>query len=579
MKNKVDIDKLIENKYKGNTLELNDLLDEIDLVLQESYQYTSKLDTGNLEENPQSINIHQRMYGAQGVRNERADEPGYGDNVDNLPQVRPTTVAEAGENTVSPGYEIQRGVKSLEVPVPDLYSLMTNPNLMKPETNERELVNEIMKNIGAGDSWQDRIAKLKNYTKFISIPDAGSTKKDITQTISSLMMLNVLKKLSYFTDHPGKQFEYVFAPFISPTAQVAGDEATEIADIKGVKGTAYSLKFLESGQLEIKGSITNLLSKINQGEVNFISYIICHPIGNGVIQLGTTGVSCIPDITEDRKKEFELFLTTNYSLVEGISSKNWKLFKRKADISSDMPKSLFLVLSGEQLSIATDKTKLDIAKDVENVGGANIPAQEFLSTKGGESSKMAKLIAAIEGNQKDKKDLNKLDKILRDNFPDYRKQFPEIPKYDDAVKYATGIVKKVKEIAKRLRDQTVVQSGESPFKGSQITSQNEAQQSTEQSTEQSSQARFKIPINRYFKTYIVEDLLNLGEVDMYNKQQVEFSNGLAKMYQNVLTNLQQLNVNITKYFSTDKGQDDTSANKAIDNAEAVKQNISGIVKS
>ena len=59
MKNKVDIGKLIEKKYKGNTLQLSDILEQIDLVLQETSdnKYDSKIDTGNLEENPESVNI------------------------------------------------------------------------------------------------------------------------------------------------------------------------------------------------------------------------------------------------------------------------------------------------------------------------------------------------------------------------------------------------------------------------------------------------------------------------------------------------------------------------------------------
>ena len=77
---------------------------------------------------------------------------------------------------------------------------------------------------------------------------------------------------------------------------------------------------------------------------------------------------------------------------------------------------------------------------------------------------------------------------------------------------------------------------------------------------------------------MVEDLLNLGTPEKYNQQQVEFSNGLAKMYQNVLANLQQLNLNITKYFSTDKGQDDTSADNAIKNADNIKESVAGIKK-
>jgi hypothetical protein len=43
MKNKVDIGKLIEKKYKGNTLDLSDILEQIDLVLNEVADYKTKI--------------------------------------------------------------------------------------------------------------------------------------------------------------------------------------------------------------------------------------------------------------------------------------------------------------------------------------------------------------------------------------------------------------------------------------------------------------------------------------------------------------------------------------------------------
>ena len=67
MKNKVDIGKLIEKKYKGNTLQLSDILEQIDLVLQENitnYEYRREGEPGYLEEDPrQGIKIANAVNG------------------------------------------------------------------------------------------------------------------------------------------------------------------------------------------------------------------------------------------------------------------------------------------------------------------------------------------------------------------------------------------------------------------------------------------------------------------------------------------------------------------------------------
>ena len=59
------------------------------------------------------------MYGAQGIRNEIPDEPGYGDNVDNAPQVRPDKIAEADG-------ESKDKSETFNIQVPDIFSLISN---------------------------------------------------------------------------------------------------------------------------------------------------------------------------------------------------------------------------------------------------------------------------------------------------------------------------------------------------------------------------------------------------------------------------------------------------------------------
>lgn len=190
MKNKVDIGKLIEKKYKGNTLDLSDILEQIDLVLQETsdYKYNSKIDTGNLEENPESVNISQRMYGAQGIRNEIPDEPGYGDNVDNVPQVIPYKLAETGDG--------DSGGKTISIAVPDLFSLITNSEMV-PGDEDRKMIQSIilnMKDLKTGEgNWIERVKSLQKYMDTVVEQNIVEA-RDIRRAISNLIFLNLMKK-------------------------------------------------------------------------------------------------------------------------------------------------------------------------------------------------------------------------------------------------------------------------------------------------------------------------------------------------------------------------------------------------
>lgn len=255
MKNKVDIGKLIEKKYKGNTLELSDILEQIDLVLQETsdYKYNSKIDTGNLEENPESVNISQRMYGAQGIRNEIPDEPGYGDNVDNVPQVRPDKIAEADG-------ESKNKSETFNIQVPDIFSLISNAE-MQVNSDDYKLIQRMVRNLQTEKgNWILRIQKINEFTQTAQNPVET---KDIRKAISALIFLNLLKKLSFFIAQPGKLFEYILRPLIGTDAKVLGSVDQQIVDVtKESQGQIwdYSLKMFtgKESAFTLKGSKANL---------------------------------------------------------------------------------------------------------------------------------------------------------------------------------------------------------------------------------------------------------------------------------------------------------------------------------
>ena len=286
MGNKVNVSKLIEKKYKGNTLELNDILEEIDLVLNESDQssYTSKVVRNGVSDSiPEtlspSLDIQRHVNNSLGTngapRNTRPDEPRYGKNVKVMPQSVPDKLAEAGD-------EISIG-KTPQFKVLDLTSMITNTQ-MDVNHSDRGLINDIIANMGGKetDTWRDRIKLLRNYTDVLKTSKKVN-EMNIDNAISSLMILNVLKKLSYFTAQAGKQFEYLMAPLIAPDAKVIGAEDKKIYDIEAGPNK-YSLKFLKSDCPEVGGSYDGLeeFSKQNGG----VKTVIGRVVGAGFIQFG-----------------------------------------------------------------------------------------------------------------------------------------------------------------------------------------------------------------------------------------------------------------------------------------------------
>jgi hypothetical protein len=564
MKNKVDFGKLIEKKYKGKALDLNDILDEIDLVIQESDQswLTSKVIPSNLEEDPQSKQVYDRMHGAPGTRNARPPDLGYQDNVDVLPQVRPTTVAEAPQQGIQK--EVQYTVK-----VPDLYSMMTNTKSIQPGTEDRKFINDIIKNINAPDkNWLGRVRALKEYTKFIGQPSAKQN--DISEAISSLIIINVLKKVSFFTDQPGKQFEYIFAPFLHPDAGVAGQEDVEVEDINSPNGK-ISLKFLQTSVPGIDVSAKNLRDRLfdknqvwKQGQKSnypFIDYIVVRAFGNGNIQFGRVGVT-----------NNKLFAEDLYSPVKSRSQKTLLMQIKQGDARglSGLPGYILYMQEGGEISkqspqgstSALLKSPLD-GKSFDLLG-LKIPAEIGISNNKIDQLGKATLPAFMRSiktniDVKDEKNLIRLLSFL----PGYKTLSPQ---EKDRFQIAQSVLDSYKEqfaIFKQLQD-----IGNKPVSESVESDKELLQEET-------------FALSEIWQTVLVETL-SLGDVDSYNQQQLVVGDSIQKMYVNVLNNLDQLNTNITKYFATAKGakgEDQAPGEAAIKNAEEIAVSVNQIKTS
>ena len=146
--------------------------------------------------------------------------------------------------------------------VPDIFSMITNSE-MEVGGDDRNLIGKIVKNIQPGKGyWRLRVNAINEFVNKTR-EDALTEVKDIRSAISSLIMLNALKKLAFFTAQPGKLFEYVFTPIIGTEAKVMGSTDTSIIDVtKESQGEIwnYSLKFFtgDDSDYVVKGSYRNL---------------------------------------------------------------------------------------------------------------------------------------------------------------------------------------------------------------------------------------------------------------------------------------------------------------------------------
>lgn len=574
MRNKVDISKLIEKKYKGNTLELNDILEEIDLVLNETikYDYTSKIDTKNLEENPLQGREVAYHNGAPidpiepTSKAPRKEIPGdLGRNPQVLPQVRPDKIAEA-EGVLST--ERQRTIK-----VPDLFSMITDPKRMSVGSADRELINNIMSNIGLQQSasWRERTAKIQNYINTLS--EKIGEKSDISQLISSLIFLNLFKKISFFLDQPGKQFEYLFLPFLSPEAQVKGSEQKEIIDVT-FGNEEYSLKFLTAAEPKVPGS-RDLLSK-KTSKAGYAKYLIAK-VGksgnNGFVEFAEFGVTDRPE-----------WLSNNgYLLISGQSEVAtgalWFETSRADSIrwvalidpgKHDLSKFNFGV--GSQRVKQTKKTfnvagatnkdlvQSNIAKNKDSLSQINDKIQQFTQTK---DEKVQRNLL---------RDLTKLvesvNKSLSSVYPEFKKKYDEIPedKKND-IKTLVNLFSTFLTNIENLYNQQIEKPSTSSLQTEAVIA---------------GSGTFVFPIAGIWNTIkIRETTIFLGSPEIYNKQVGYIAGAINNFYIDILENLDQLNMNITNYVATSSDTQKTSgsqtyAAKSIENAENIKKSVSEI---
>lgn len=590
MKNKVDFGKLIEKKYKGKALDLNDILDEIDLVIQESDQswLTSKVIPSNLEEDPQSKQVYDRMHGAPGTRNTRPPDLGYQDNVDVLPQVRPTTVAEKqGELS---------NVRQRTIKIPDLFSKITDPKNMTVGAEDRKLINNIMANIGLQESvsWRQRITKLQNHINSIKNYDqANKQNNDITQLISALIFVNLFKKLAFFMEQSNKQFEYLFLPFLSPNAQVRGSEQEELIDIVS-DGQEYSVKFIKSGQPTIRGSRDLLVNK-QEGSA---MYIVCRVIpGKNIIEFAEFLVSFGIDDS--------MLTKGGYQTIEPPSEKATSVWLRSEGAGG--PQFICLVdTAPETVRQIYQKAGLSEPEQIKrekgqvqksSIGGLDLDASAIkilgnkLNALKAEIGIFKDLFIKInKAQQKFDKEpteinnvsLNKAKKEVeelfrKDKIQDLFTYFNRFPAFQQSVNVESldAFQKNLKQIENFILSiKQDIANKDAP------SSINE----TEEKQKLQSSGQFQFPIQGVWETIKMKDIsINFGSMEEYGQMTGYINGAINNFYIDLLDNLEQLTENVTNFVATSTDTQkstgsQTYAFKSMKNAQDIKDNILDIRK-
>lgn len=548
MKNKVDFGKLIEKKYKGKTLDLNDILDEIDLVIQESDQswLASKVIPSNLEENPESENIAFRM-GQVGNRNPVSDaDKGY------IPAEK---IAEAPEMPLS-------NVRQRTIKIPDLFSTITDPKKMSVGTEDRELINNIMANIGLQESasWRERIAKLQGYVN--SIKKFEEQKTDITQLISGLIFINLFKKLAFFMDQPGKQFEYLFLPFLDPKASVKGSESTELIDVYS-EDKQYSLKFLKATEPTIRGSRQNLVA--NNGKAD---YIICRVRpGTGIIEFAEFLVSSY-DTGILEKGEYRPFKTSSKANSVWLMSESGTgpRFVCLVDTKIDTVRAIYA-----KAGLAPPE---ELKREKEQFEKVSIGGLETASIK--DINTVSQKMTALTSMIKSAKDFASKNKSAEAN-KEIQKiasqlQAFQFPAFDAKVKNKNSI-KELEDFVKSIQ-------------GDIIAARNQLNpKSLEEQLVQEAKDEFEFPIQGIWPTIKMKDVsINFGNPEEYGQMTGYIAGAINNFYVDLLENLDNLTTSVTNFVATSsdtqrKTGSQTYAMQSMQKAEAIKNNILDIKKS
>jgi len=600
MKKKVDIGKLIDEKFSDGELTFRQFNEIIDSVLQEKLDnYLGKVDTAELEEVSQGKDVFDYAFGMGGAENPIAKEPGYGGREPS--NVVPDKLAEADQET-------KKESKQYTVQVPDIFSLITNSQNIDPNSDDSKLIQKIVRNIGAEKGyWSLRIQKINEYTQTAQQPVQT---KDIRKAISALIFLNLLKKLSFFVAQPGKLFEYVLRPLIGTEAKVLGSVDQQIVDVtKESQGQVwdYSLKMFtgRESSFTVKGSKANLqeavlkrgrpityiisVSNKNNYSLEFSECLIT-TIPEHLPSGEWTPIKIVPDagivLVKDAsvgvliQTEENIGKLSDYGQVQAVEKP--ELYGPKA------PKQPTVKVGTINYTVEKVNEELQILKPnfqfIEN-----IPDDRKLSYL----APVRPGVSAVKEEVNFKDSLDKILSILRTstvpvNGTQIKKlTIPNTNVVYDTAKGVLASIIKIQQPNKKLEaindvlekakvHQETLQKVQQQFSSAQSQQPQQTElQEADETTDKKDKTQFSIGLKNVWQTIPNKIALNLGNPEEYNKQQLTIASEIAENMSKALEAFQELSINLVSFFATSKEQakEGDFGNKAIENAKTIGTNV------
>lgn len=614
MRNKIDISKLIKEKYKDNSIKSFDINEEMDLIISEKLNYyLGKVDTANLQEDPnQSVKISNAVNGNSvpinssfsAPRHERPDEPGYGDNAKVMPQSVPDKLAE--EDNLTENIPLSKEVTP-QFQLTDLTSMITNTE-MKVGTSDRDLINDIVANMGAQtvSDWTDRIRLLRNYTSIFS-KARKVDEQNIYSAVSSLMILNVFKKLSFFTAQPGKQFEYLMAPLIAPDAAVVGANDNKIYDVESALAGKFSIKFFTAESSALEGSYNNL---------------------SDISQTNTNGVKVVIGRVKDRHVGFgEMLLTTNlnwlknnrYNIVYGDKDRSVVYFQTSQGGRS-VPTIAVYVKDKNEASNKVDSMRfgqaspLAVPPSKPRAKKTPVPTVDLIKFGGYEvkNEVLKDILERLYNAHKTSKTTRTNNIIIKNIEDSIVSKFPELQLQsllDDIKNIKDHNTQKAKigefiEILEKERYDSYLEAQKELADKIAAEQQKAEREVAKQTSLEEVAPAPKKPAAFHFKFEMTDQLwalieqknlrFNLGSPEEYNKQMLDISeqvNGHLTKISVIFNKTKELSDNITRYFATAKEAQQKSREKekvadargygtrSIDNAKQISIAMEEVIKT
>lgn len=593
MANKVDIRKLIKKKYGEDTLELPDLLEEIDLVLSEMYDYGSKHDTTDIlpisEDPKQAIRIANAVNGNSvplepevgAPRNPRPDS-------DQERWYHADKIAEAGQAI--------KNMEPVTVTVPDLFSLVSNQN-MELGSPERKMINDIISNFKYGN-WIDKVKELQ---KFINDPiqlEGSGKDMGMRKAISSLMYISLLKKISFFIAQPGKLFEYIIAPLIGPDAKVVGSTDQDIIDITRETGYGYSVKFFtgKTSSFQVKGSYENLQKVVAKDPTKAITYIIAASnVQEKSLELAELNITSNQDYFKSYKAVAEYFGGTLYQ--NNTNPGVFGLYILSEEGKNNKKRDFELVKAARSQAAAAEKSQRAAEKaaqrtqpKLEPQDSVSFDSKQFTVAQLKDINKQLQTqFSNIPQNIFQKEIEKRLNNAkISGNFPDSLKQ--EIASQKDPESLKTFVrayqakVEQTLEAAEQQKIARAVQTqAEQPVQQQQLDEllyevEGETEPNIEEPENKQKKYEFNIPLKGQWAKFTKIEL-KFADVKTYNQFSLKLCTDLQVSMANTLNAFSQLGINLTKYLGTarpEEGQKENYAQLCIENTVVIEENIMNI---